>query len=118
MLEATGKEMQESKGYKHIKVSASRNDEVVIKAGRHDGDDIDAQHEEVEDVDDSRIESSALPEEPKAEEASQRSHKEPAYQPTTLEDINAFKMSKVQIAVIVLAILAVIAFAVWYIAFS
>lgn len=41
-----------------------------------------------------------------------------AYRQTTLEDIQSFKMSKTQIAVIVMALAAIAAFVVWYLVFS
>ena len=110
--------MQDSSSFKHIKVSASGHDEVVIKAGKHPGEaEIASKGEGAHDAAEPKASSASV--DGKASVAS--GNREPeagAYSPTTLEDIKTSKMSKVQIAVIAIAVVAIAAFAIWYAAFS
>ena len=115
--------------FKHIKIgdasassSQPEEDEVVIVAGRKADkssrdmrnntdaghvqdpqDDQNATH--VQDVQDSRN----VPD--------MHGQKNDAYHPTTLEDLQSAKMPRIQIAVIAVAVVCLIAFAVWYIFF-
>lgn len=94
-------------GFKHIKVTPADEQEVVIHAG--------APRESVaEQVSERKAESAPAPAPTKP--VSPRAKDD--FQPTTLEDIQGSKMPKTQVAIIVLAVLAVVAFVVWYAFFS
>ena len=96
-------------GFKHIKVTPAEEQEVVIHAGASALPDV-----EPEVQPESIAPSQAVREEQRAE-APVRAD---GYRATTLQDIESTKMSPVQIGIIVVAVLAIIAFAVWYAFFS
>lgn len=96
-------------GFKHIKVAPAEQ-EVVIHAG------VPQKTEPAQPADAVPVaepEKSAEPEPAHGRTATPR-----AYQGTTLEDIQSSKMPNTQVAIIVVAVLAIIAFAVWYAFFS
>ena len=102
-------------GFKHIKVTPAEEQEVVIHAGASALSDV-----EPEAQPESIAPSQAVCEEPRAE-APVRPRKQrgaSGYRATTLQDIESTKMSPMQIGIIVVAVLAIIAFAVWYAFFS
>ncbi len=102
-------------GFKHIKVTPAEEREVVIHAGASALPDV-----EPEVQPESIAPSQAVREEQRAE-APVRPRKQrgaSGYRATTLQDIESTKMSPMQIGIIVVAVLAIIAFAVWYAFFS
>lgn len=100
--------------FKHITVNPAEADDVVIHAGapvpRDEGADAHAE---------AAPQAQARPAlDAGASNASPAPKRQDAYRQTTLEDIQSFKMSKTQIAVIVVALAAIAAFVVWYLVFS
>lgn len=101
-------------GFKHIKVTPAEEQEIVIHAGAPVPD------AEPEAQPEPAAPSQVMREEPRPD-ASARTRKQPdaaGYHATTLQDIQSTKMSPMQIGIIVVAVLAIIAFAVWYAFFS
>lgn len=89
--------MAEQKRFQHIAVT-SADDDVVIRAGAP-----------------VRDQPRAAADEPKAATTAQPAESAPeAYRETTLEDIQGSKMPMAQRVVIVVAVLAIAAFAAWY----
>lgn len=101
--------MAEDGGFKHIKVTPAREQEVVIHAGaaRAAAPQSKAQGEE-------QCEAGPKP----APDKAQASVQSQVHHGTTLDDIRSSKMPKTQVVIIVLAVCAIIAFAVWYAFFS
>ncbi len=97
--------MTEANGFKHIKVAPVEEPEVVIHAGAP------REVPEKESRDQEDLTPPVRPDRPKRASSQSR-------QGTTLEDIKGSRMPKTQLAVIILALLAIIAFAVWYAFFS
>lgn len=121
-LSISGADMSENVSYKHIKVSSARNDEVVIKAGRH----ADYQKDEPALERSSAVDADPVEKDQQNSRETKSSDRgrditpekvADTYEPTTLDDIEASKMSKVQIVVIAAAAVAIAAFIVWYIPF-
>lgn len=102
-------------GFKHIKVTPAEEQEVVIHAGAPALSDV-----EPESKPEPVAPSQAVGEEPRAEAPAraQEQRGSDGYRATTLQDIESTKMSAMQIGIIVVAVLAIIAFAVWYAFFS
>lgn len=107
--------MADQTDFKHITVNPAEPDDIVIHAGAPKGD---SQSSEAVIADMSPASSNDQPSnQPSAAKLS--GSKAPsaatsAYRATTLEDIQGFKMSKTQIAVIIVALAAIVAFVVWY----
>lgn len=103
-------------GFKHIKVTPAQEQEVVIHAGArtsHDEQRPSAAQEEPAASMRKRKETQ------EALSASRRAKmRDAGYEATTLEDIESSRMPKVQVAIIVVAVCAIIAFVVWYAFFS
>lgn len=107
-------------GFRHIKVTPAEEQEVVIHAGAPAKDasakpQADPVQAGAGPVGATRFqqavqESGTMP---KARRREQGAHRG-----TTLEDIESSKMPKTQVVIIVIAICAIIAFAVWYAFFS
>lgn len=113
--------MNEKNSFNHIKVTPSEEEDVVIRAGisqddvRYPADDIapayDRSEQDEKPATGERIEADSFDSARSTSSSSER--KKDAYKETTLEDIKDSKMPTVQIAIIVIAILAVIAFVVY-----
>lgn len=118
--------MSNQTSYKHIKVNAGANDDVVIQAGAVDHESAhmhereqgaQTQKSDIRDAQDIQ----GVREAQEAQDA--HSQKAPAtketakdeYQATTLEDIEGFHMSYTQLIVIGLALIALSAFIIWYV---
>lgn len=120
--------------FKHITVNPAEADDVVIHAGapvpRDEGADA---HTEAAPQAQARPalyagaasadavpapQAAAASPDAGASNASPAPKRQDAYRQTTLEDIQSFKMSKTQVAVIVVALAAIAAFVVWYLVFS
>ena len=122
--------MADSKGFSHITVTPDDDEDVVIQAGVVTADDAP--------YDDEVVEEEVIEEEPEAEPEAEEPESGPAgdfdseaateparpatvppaddgYHETTLDDLASTKMSTTQKAVIVVALLAIIAFVVWYV---
>lgn len=97
--------MTEANGFKHIKVTPAEEPEVVIHAGAP------------REVSKKEPRGQEAPTPPVRPDQPKRVSSQPR-QGTTLEDIKGSKMPKTQLVVIILALLAIIAFAVWYAFFS
>ena len=114
--------MADQTDFKHITVNPAEPDDVVIHAGAPKDD---AQPSEAKKGS-AQLEPAAAPADKPAQPTVQASssHKPStpkatsSYHATTLEDIQGFKMSKTQIAVIIIALAAIVAFVVWYLVFS
>ncbi len=118
--------------FKHITVNPAEADDVVIHAGapvpRDEGADAHAeaapQAQARPALDAAAADAVPAPQAAAASpdagtsNASPAPKRQDAYRQTTLEDIQSFKMSKTQIAVIVVALAAIAAFVVWYLVFS
>ena len=87
--------MANSKEFSHITVTADDDDDVVIQAG------VVEEPAAEEPVEEAPLEEPV--DEPGAEEAE-----------TTLDDLEATKMSTTQKVIIVVAVLGIVAFAAWY----
>lgn len=106
--------------FKHITVNPAEPDDIVIHAGAPRGDSQPSGEGSAEDV------TAHTLDHPSSESLSDGASTPPtsssqassAYRATTLEDIQGFKMSKTQIAVIIIALAAIVAFVVWYLVFS
>lgn len=103
------KSVTDAGGFKHIKVTPAEEQEVVIHAG--------AAPEQVVEKEE-RTAGTASEEAPQPATAQPSKKPAQAYQGTTLDDIESSKMPKTQVAIIVVAVCAIIAFAVWYAFFS
>ncbi len=103
--------MTEAKGFKHIKVTPAEEPEVVIHAGAPQPVQPKEPFPKEEPLSQEEPVQASRPSRP------QRAATQPE-QSTTLEDIKGSKMPKTQLVVIILAVLAIIAFAVWYAFFS
>ena len=105
--------MANSKEFSHITVTADDDDDVVIQAG------VVEEPAAEEPVEEAPLEEPV--DEPAAEEADD-AVKEGAgetadaasYHETTLDDLEATKMSTTQKVIIVVAVLGIVAFAAWY----
>lgn len=97
--------MAASSGFKRIKVTPADEQEVVIHAGAARKTEAPAarQTHPVQERD-RAVQADPAP--------------QPGHQPTTLQDIEGSKMPKMQVAIIVIAVCAIIAFAAWYAFFS
>lgn len=114
--------MAESTGFTHITVTPDEDDDIVIQAGIvadepladepiEEAPDEEAAFEEV------ACEEAPEPAEGPAEEpapAPRAARPDDGYRETTLEDLQAVKMSTTQKAVIAVAVLGIVAFIVWY----
>lgn len=111
--------MAAERGYRHIKVTPAEEQEVVIHAGAQ-------RQPTVSEVPSAHEEASAGPRDADQAEASHARPQPPSqaqqpqdgYHATTLQDIKGSKMPKTQVAIIVVAVCAIIAFIVWYAFFS
>lgn len=116
--------MADIKGFSHITVTADDDDDVVVQAGAVEVGTPD--EAEVPDADplpavpaaeptsESPLESDLKPEPDPKPEPEVRTASGDDYHETTLEDLQGAKMSTTQKAVIVVALLGVVAFAIWY----
>ncbi len=119
--------MTDDHAYKHIKVAPAEEPDVIIHAGIRE--EAPSSAESAAKAAGQRPETEAPSPEAAAEEPPStvssasadgvpgRSAKG-AYQPTTLDDIEGSKMPKTQVVVIIACVLAIIAFAIWYVFFS
>lgn len=127
--------MNESNNFNHIKVTPSEEEDVIIHAGasqstdakRSDDDAIRAIDGDGALVSDPRPDGGSVSEEHSSDALGEDTAQEPSrsvrgratneaddgYKETTLEDIESSKMSTTQRAIIVIAILAVIVFAIY-----
>lgn len=113
--------MPNSKDYKHIKVGSVQNDEVVIKAGKPTTDESAVVSKDIEDTPASTPAQNPITdnsEKTSNSETRESTNSSSSYSPTTLDDLEVSKMSKTQIAVIVVALIALASFIIWYIVFS
>lgn len=107
--------MANSKEFSHITVTADDDDDVVIQAGVVEEPAAEEPVEEApleEPVDDAvaeAVEEAAVEKEGAGETADAASYHE-----TTLDDLEATKMSTTQKVIIVVAVLGIVAFAAWY----
>ena len=100
--------MADQTDFKHITVNPAEPDDIVIHAGAPtEGSQPPMAAQE-----------STRPAPAKSPSTSASAKAPSAYHATTLEDIQGFKMSKTQIAVIIVALAAIVAFVVWYTVFS
>ena len=103
--------MAEAQRFSHIKVGA--DDDIVIQAGA-----VPAPGPVAEEPQEAPAAPAAEPRaaapEPAERAAEPRPARADAYRETTLEDLESSKMGTAQKVVIALAVLGVIAFAVWY----
>ena len=95
--------MANSKEFSHITVTADDDDDVVIQAG------VVEEPAAEEPVDEPAAEEAAVEKEGAGETADAASYHE-----TTLDDLEATKMSTTQKVIIVVAVLGIVAFAAWY----
>lgn len=106
--------MTEAQRYSHIKVSDA-DDDIVIQAGAVGGPAPRAGDAPAPaPAPDAAPAPEAAPAPAGESRPAPRAPKADAYRETTLEDLESSKMGTAQKAVIVLAVLGVIAFAVWY----
>lgn len=91
--------------YKHIKLNTSADDDIVIVAG-------DVQKDGAVQKDEHTA-SSEVEQPPQVTPTSATSK----YTPTTLDDIAQSKMSSTQVIVLAVALISLVAFIIWYIAF-
>lgn len=115
--------MSDTKKYEHISVSSARDEETVILAGKREGGDIghsvDSASSQQETSPETRPAKTPDVEDlPVARESDSPKKSDAGYDPTTLDDIESSKMPRIQIAVIVIAVVAIVAFAIWYAFFS
>lgn len=104
-----------AQSFKHIKVTPADNDEVVIIAGAPNAADDDVDAGVTSNAEDAYHPTTLEASEPSARaEAATKKGAVDAYHPTTLEDIESSKMPKTQIAVIVVAVVVLVAFAIWF----
>ena len=111
--------MANSKEFSHITVTADDDDDVVIQAGVVEEPAAEEPVEEApleepgaEEADDAvaeAVEEAAVEKEGAGETADAVSYHE-----TTLDDLEATKMSTTQKVIIVVAVLGIVAFAAWY----
>ena len=104
--------MANSKEFSHITVTADDDDDVVIQAGVVEEPAAEEPVEEApleEPVDEPAAEEAAVEKEGAGETADAASYHE-----TTLDDLEATKMSTTQKVIIVVAVLGIVAFAAWY----
>lgn len=106
--------MANSKEFSHITVTADDDDDVVIQAGVVEEPAAEEPVDEpaAEEADDAvaeAVEEAAVEKEGAGETADATSYHE-----TTLDDLEATKMSTTQKVVIVVAVLGIVAFAAWY----
>ena len=104
--------MANSKEFSHITVTADDDDDVVIQAGVVEEPAAEEPVEEApleEPVDEPGAEEAAVEKEGAGETADAVSYHE-----TTLDDLEATKMSTTQKVIIVVAVLGIVAFAAWY----
>ena len=111
--------MANSKEFSHITVTADDDDDVVIQAGVVEEPAAEEPVEEApleepaaEEADDAvaeAVEEAAVEKEGAGETADAASYHE-----TTLDDLEATKMSTTQKVIIVVAVLGIVAFAAWY----
>ena len=102
--------MANSKEFSHITVTADDDDDVVIQAGVVE--EPAAEEPVAEEADDAvaeAVEEAAVEKEGAGETADAVSYHE-----TTLDDLEATKMSTTQKVIIVVAVLGIVAFAAWY----
>mgnify|MGYP000347359883 CR=1 FL=1 len=97
--------MANSKEFSHITVTADDDDDVVIQAGVVE----EPAAEEADDAVAEAVEEAAVEKEGAGETADAASYHE-----TTLDDLEATKMSTTQKVIIVVAVLGIVAFAAWY----
>ena len=97
--------MANSKEFSHITVTADDDDDVVIQAGVVE----EPAAEEADDAVAEAVEEGAVEKEGAGETADAASYHE-----TTLDDLEATKMSTTQKVIIVVAVLGIVAFAAWY----
>lgn len=113
--------MANEREFSHITVSADEDDDIVIQAGivETPADEPEAaspadEAPEPAKVEES-VEASVVENIPTAKEAPATGPQvDDGYRETTLEDIESSKMTSVQKAVIVVALLGIVAFAVWF----
>ncbi len=114
--------MANTKEFSHITVTADDDDDVVIQAGvveepaaaqpveEAPGEPVDEPAaEEADDAVAEAVEEAAVEKEGAGETAHAASYHE-----TTLDDLEATKMSTTQKVIIVVAVLGIVAFAAWY----
>ena len=106
--------MANSKEFSHITVTADDDDDVVIQAGVVEEAPLEEPVDEpgAEEADDAvaeAVEEAAVEKEGAGETADAASYHE-----TTLDDLEATKMSTTQKVIIVVAVLGIVAFAAWY----
>lgn len=106
--------MANSKEFSHITVTADDDDDVVIQAGVVEEPAAEEPVDEpgAEEADDAvaeAVEEAAVEKEGAGETADAVSYHE-----TTLDDLEATKMSTTQKVIIVVAVLGIVAFAAWY----
>lgn len=112
--------MNEQNGFNHIKITPPEEEDIVIQAGSSGS--IDAS--ERESVSNGVVGSDVDVEARSDDESKAEDHRvsprkaNDRYKETTLDDIESSKMSTTQKAIIVIAILAVLAFVVYSIAFN
>lgn len=108
--------MADQTDFKHITVNPAEPDDIVIHAGAPSSD---AQSNgEAADIAKGDIGTAPMAPSEGARAKAGAATASSGYHATTLEDIQGFKMSKTQIAVIIVALAAIAAFVVWYTVFS
>lgn len=124
--------MADQTDFKHITVNPADSDDVVIHAGapasaatqEDRSEPPSPKHPEPLQNGNAPSEASSAAvagkdvEGPSSDGSADLRPSKPDYRQTTLEDIQSFRMSKTQIAVIVAALAAIAAFVVWYLVFS
>lgn len=124
--------MADQTDFKHITVNPADSDDVVIHAGspgpaikqegrREPSSPTRSEQPQGDDAQNVAPADAAAGKDvkrPSSDGSANSKPSKPAYRQTTLEDIQSFKMSKTQIAVIIVALAAIAAFVVWYLVFS
>lgn len=108
-------------GFKHIKVGSDEETEVVIHAGAPTAVSGGASPSPAVDASECTDASASGADVEPPDSSASHTQAAPAastHRGTTLEDIQTSKMPKTQLVVIVVALLAIIAFTVWYVFFS
>lgn len=97
--------------FKHIKVNANDDDTIIVAGAPAYEDKRKSSNDAIEVA---RSGVSSRPAEAAAAQVEQKSTGKDAFSPTTLQDIEQSKIPAAQKIVIALAVLAIIAFVVWY----
>ncbi len=125
--------MSNQTSYKHIKVNAGANDDVVIQAGAVDHESAHMHEREqgaqtqkanirdaqdiqgVQDAQEARQEAQDIQDAHSQKAPATKETAKDEYQATTLEDIEGFHMYYTQVIVMGLALIALSAFNIWYV---